>query len=117
MRALSRRVPLEKTEQAAITKLLLTIGAAVYVIGTRRPHGDHQGTRQTPGLPDLLAFLPPDRNTMRECLAIECKRRGGRLSNAQKLFREHCLAANIGHVVGTCDDVIAWLKANRYLVS
>lgn len=49
----ARRTPrqVEKPIQAAITHLLGMLGARVYVLGTRRKRGDHQGTRQTPGLP------------------------------------------------------------------
>ena len=39
---------LEKEIQADIVKLLETVGAAVYKIGTKRKKGDHQGTMQTP---------------------------------------------------------------------
>ena len=49
---------LEKEIQADIVKLLETVGAAVYKIGTTRKKGDHQGTMQTPGIPDLVAFVP-----------------------------------------------------------
>ena len=49
---------LEKDIQADIVKLLETVGAAVYRIGTTRKKGDHQGTMQTPGIPDLCAFVP-----------------------------------------------------------
>ena len=51
------KLPLEKDIQADIVKLLKTVGAAVYRIGTTRKKGDHQGTMQTPGIPDLCAFV------------------------------------------------------------
>ena len=38
-------------------KLLKTVGAAVYKIGTKRKKDDYQGTMQTPGIPDLCAFV------------------------------------------------------------
>ena len=41
---------LEKEIQADIVKLLETVGAAVYKIGTTRKKTDHQGTMQTPGI-------------------------------------------------------------------
>ena len=50
-------ITLEKEIQADIVKLLETVGAAVYKIGTTRKKGDHQGTMQTPGIPDLCAFV------------------------------------------------------------
>ena len=49
---------LEKQIQADIVKLLETVGAAVYKIGTTRKKGDHQGTMQTPGIPDLSRSCP-----------------------------------------------------------
>ena len=51
------KLPLEKDIQADIVKMLKTVGAAVYRIGTTRKKGDHQGTMQTPGIPDLVAFV------------------------------------------------------------
>ena len=62
--------------------LLETVGAAVYKIGTKRKKGDHQGTMQTPGIPDLLAFVTVPllrRVSMRGVsqLWIEVKRPGG----------------------------------------
>ena len=51
------KLPLEKEIQADIVKLLKTVGAAVYTIGTKRKKTDHQGTMQTPGIPDLVAFV------------------------------------------------------------
>ena len=49
---------LEKDIQSDVVKLLKTVGAAVYKIGTTRKRGDHQGTMQTAGIPDLVAFVP-----------------------------------------------------------
>jgi len=121
------RPPLEKHEQAQILKLLLSMGAMVYVLGTRRPRGrncprcglfleESQGTRQTPGISDLLVFLKdPHAVGGRTLVWIECKRHGGRLTEAQQTFRETCLAAQIDHVVGDLDDVIAWLIRAGYL--
>jgi hypothetical protein len=47
----SPRIP-EKVIQQQIVTLLRSIGAQVWVLGTRRKRGDYQGTMQTPGLPD-----------------------------------------------------------------
>jgi hypothetical protein len=94
------------------------------VLGTRRPAGrrcpscatfvpESQGTRQTPGLSDLIAFLPGVPSAV---LFIEQKRaRGGRLSEAQQDFRALCECSTAGYVCGTVDDVIAWLTARGYL--
>jgi hypothetical protein len=108
------RVP-ERVEQAHIVRLVRTLGGTVYVLGTTRRRGDHPGTMQTPGLADLLAFLPVRPHMRERQLWIECKARDGRLSPAQVEFRERCLAAGVAHVVGALDDVIAWLTAEGYL--
>ena len=116
-----RRKPrqVEKPIQAAIKDLLLMLGAKLYVLGTRRKRGDHQGTRQSPGLPDLLAFLPPrataHRVVPRRLLIVEVKPPGGKMSPEQEEFRMLCLEAQIGHVVGDLDAVIAWLLREGYL--
>ena len=99
------KLPLEKEIQADIVKLLETVGAAVYKIGTTRKRGDHQGTMQTPGIPDLVAFV----NAMQ--LWIEVKRPGGKMSQDQRMFRWHALDAGCEHVVGGLDEVLDWLKA------
>lgn len=105
----------EKTEQAHIVQLLKSIGAAVYVLGTRRPRGDYAGTCQTPGIPDLLAFLPSRIDRLTRLLFVECKAAGGRLRPEQLDFRTLCECAQVAHVVGGLDAVIAWLVAERYV--
>ena len=64
---------LEKHVQADIVKLLESVGAAVYKIGTTRKKGDHQGTMQTAGIPDLLAFVRDSERPMvsRTCPAMD----------------------------------------------
>lgn len=108
MTILRRRHP-ERAEQAAIKALLEHIGAAVWVFGTTRRKGDYQGTMQTPGPPDLQAFLPRGLGL----LCIEVKAPGGRLSDAQRRFRQECLSClspyQVRHVVGGLDAVIAEL--------
>lgn len=118
-----RFVVSEKVEQAHGVQLLLSIGAEVYVSGTRRKRGDYQGTMQTPGIPDVEAFLKgafsqrdreagyPDRLILK----WECKRVGGRLSPAQQRYQELCAAARIAYVVGPLDALIAWLAAHHYI--
>jgi hypothetical protein len=107
----------EKVEQANIVRLLRTLGASVYTLGTRRPRGDHPGTRQTPGLPDLYALLPAPRvrHGLPCAVWIEVQRHGGRLSPGQQQFRESCLMCGIAHIVGSCDAVIAWSTAGGWL--
>ena len=110
--------PLEKEIQADIVKLLETVGAAVYKIGTKRKKGDHQGTMQTPGIPDLVAFVKVPWGTHPEMvkassvqLWIEVKRPGGTMAGAQRAFRVRALEAGCEHVVGGVPEVVDWLKA------
>jgi len=98
------RVP-EKAVQADCVTLLRWFGFHVIVLGTVRPQGDHPGTRQSPGAPDLIAIGHG------RCLMVEVKARGGRLRPAQMVFRQRCLEADVSHVVGGVDDLIAWLQA------
>lgn len=118
MRKSAVRVP-EKVVQRHIVATLRTVGAEVYELGTRRPRGDHQGTCQTPGLSDVIAFLPALPRTCppekRVLLFVEAKAAGGRLRPEQVRFRELSLAADIAHVVGDLDAVIAWLIEAGYL--
>lgn len=147
MSALRRKpVQREKHEQQHIVDLLRSIGSDVYVLGTRRRAGskcpncgtfvaEHQGTRQSPGVPDVIAFVPVPTGTRRDkrpvLLFVETKATGGRLRPEQRAFRASCLetvaavhtldaaflevlAAHppvraVYHVVGGQSDVIAWL--------
>jgi hypothetical protein len=118
--ALRPRVP-EKTEQAHIVQLLRSIGGAVYVLGTRRPSGDFQGTRQTPGIGDIFALLPkpplpaPTGEGKACGVWIEVKASGGRLRTEQAAFRDQCIAAAVPHVVGGLNQVIEFLIAGGWL--
>lgn len=114
----------ERAEQAAIVRLLRSLGATVYTLGTTRRKGDFMGTMQTPGLPDLIAFIKrktwldvdtPLDGITRRVLFIECKAKGGRLRPEQAEFRALTLQADVAHVVGGVDEVIAWLIDQRYL--
>ena len=108
--------PLEKVEQAHILQLIASVGGTAYVLGTRRPKGDYQGTRQTPGVPDVIAFVPKPTmrgHGMQIALFIEVKRSvGGRLSPEQSAFRDHCRFSGQEHVVGGLNAVIAWMVQN-----
>ena len=91
------------------------IGAAVYVLGTVRRKGDHQGTMQTPGLPDVMAFLPGANLGARRLLVWEAKTARGWLSSAQSEFRAYCERASVEHVTGGLDALIAWLAGHGYV--
>lgn len=110
----------EKAEQAHGVQLLRAIGATVYVLGGHRRKGDYQGTMQTEGLSDVEAFLPPRfdptaRKMRRLFLKWECKVVGGRLRPAQKIYQQLCEDADVAHLVGPFDALIAWLAARDYV--
>lgn len=115
------RVP-ERVVQQQIVTLLRSVGAAVYVLGTVRRRGDFHGTMQTPGLPDLFAVLPASKVAAPDgafssptALWVEVKAEGGQLRREQAEFRAQCESAELAHVVGGVDDVIAWLIAGGWL--
>jgi hypothetical protein len=101
----------ERVTQAHIVRFLRSIGAQVYILGTVRRRGDHPGTMQTPGIPDLYAFVPLTRGSGRIWIPlwVECKAPGGRLRPEQAEFRRQCLEAQHAYVVGGLDDVLALL--------
>ncbi len=105
---------LEKHEQADGVQLLRTLGAAVYVLGTVRPRGDHPGTCMTPGLCDVMAFLPMGVGE-RQFLCWEVKSATGRLRPEQAAFREHCVSAGVDYVVGDLNALMKWLVSAGYL--
>jgi hypothetical protein len=105
---------LEKAEQANGVALLYKVGCPrVYVLGThrRKAESDH-GTHQTPGISDVIAFLP----RVLGVLFWEVKARGGKSSDEQAELAElvrACTAAGLGvhYCLGTYDDLIAWLMS------
>lgn len=102
----------ERAIQTQCVRLLRSIGAAVWVMGTTRARGDYQGTRQTPGIPDVMAHLPHATGM----LFLECKAPGGRLRPEQQLFRDETVAladagCKVYHVTGGLNELIATLVA------
>jgi hypothetical protein len=79
-----RRHQPERAEQASGVQLLRAVGARVWVLGTTRPKGDYPGTRQTPGICDVVAVLPRGMGV----LFWEVKAVGGRFRPDQLVFRE-----------------------------
>lgn len=125
-RAARSAVPSEKVEQGHVIQLAVSLGGKVYVLGTRRPRGkacpkcgtfveEYQGTRQTPGISDLLIFLPIRGAVEGQAQALlvfdECKKQGGQLSPAQREFREWCRRAAQHHISGGLDAFIAFTVA------
>lgn len=111
----------ERVEQQHIVQLLRSLGAKVWTLGTVRRTGDYQGTMQSPGLPDVIAFLkaPPTTPNAapRRLLVVEVKAAGGRLRPEQAEFRAMCVASGTASVVGGLDAVIAWLIAEGHLTT
>lgn len=106
----------EKTVQAQIVRALRMVGGTVYVLGTvHRGEPGHMSTRMTPGLPDLLVFLPACGTTPCHQLWVEVKGQGGRLSEAQKGFRDVCALSGIPHLVGGLNEVLGYLLERGYL--
>ncbi len=109
----------EKAEQQTIVELIEVLGGRVWVLGTRRRRGDHPGTMQSSGLPDLVAFLPRRVDSPYampyELLVIECKAAGGRLRAEQRELQTFCQQSGTAHVTGGIDDVTAWLEAHGYI--
>jgi len=125
-----RPVADEKTEQAQILTLVGALGGVAYVLGTRRAQycglcggrNQDQGTRQTPGIADVLVILPPPPTTYPQpdtpwvAVWIEVKGRGGTLSTDQVAFRDYCLAVRTPHVVGGVDAVIDYLAERGWIL-
>jgi hypothetical protein len=106
----------EKTEQSHIVQLLRSIGGKVYVLGHPSPNDGRRsrGTGQTPGIPDVLAFLHA-RADEPELLFVEVKASGGRLQPEQAEFEDLATRAHVAHIVGGLDAVIAWLTEREYV--
>ena len=117
----------EKHEQANGIRLIEAVGGKAYVLGTRRamacgvcgaPSTD-PSTRQTPGIGDVLGFIPPSPRAASRALWtavwIEFKGMGGGLSPEQVEFRNFCRAAGLPHVVGGLDAVMVFLEAQGWI--
>ena len=104
----------EKHVQRQIVDYLKLIGAEVYVLGTVRRKGDHPGTMQTPGIPDLYAFLKPGIFSA-DALWIEVKAEGGKCSPAQLSFQKLAKERGINYVCGGFQDLLNWLNGMGYI--
>lgn len=118
---------IEKHEQRDGVQLLESLGARVFVSGTRRRKGDYQGTMQTPGIPDVEAFLPrpkfgPPTTPARTLLKWEAKSATRtRLKNAgmtpeQVDYRDLCRQTGaVQHLVGDLSTLYQFLVHAGYL--
>jgi len=94
----------------------------IYVLGTRRRRGDHQGTMQTPGICDLWVFLPACAPLAKPgavtptCVWHEVKAEDGVPSEAQLRFQQKCFNRGIAHVMGGVDALTAFLIQHGFLV-
>ncbi len=119
----ARKARLEKHEQQDGVKLLRSLGAAVYVLGTKRRKGDYQGTNQTPGIADVEAWMPTKRSDQctpwmlsRQLLKWEVKRsRGAKTSVEQESYAALCTDAGVSYVCGDLSALMRWLVDAGYL--
>ncbi len=125
-----RRKPVqhEKFEQQHGVHLLKSLGAELYILGTRRATrcahcgqvSKDLGTRQTPGISDVYGFLPPPRHRPEElghtAFWWEVKAHGGRLSDDQWQFKALCHLAGVNHVGGDLNALFAFLIAGGWLL-
>ena len=121
-RGAGKPVQHEKHEQSKIAILFRSIGSQVYVLGTRRARGDQQGTRQTPGIPDLYIWLPLERRYTRPGLLLapkflwfEVKAEGGRTSSAQQEFELLCTTHGHPYLRGGFDRAHAFLVQHGFI--
>lgn len=107
-------------EEAAGRQLLEALGARVWKLGGRGHRRKGQegpvdySARQTPGAPDIKAFLPPRGAQAWRGLWWESKAGTGRLSPDQRRFKELAEFAGEAYVAGDRDVLIAWLVAEGY---
>lgn len=81
----------EKDEQIEVAKVYRAFGFKVYSLSQPR------ATKQTPGIPDLWCV----HRSLPIAFWHETKRtKGGRVSEQQQEFRDDCLRAGVGHVLG-----------------
>ena len=98
-----------------IQDFLKIMGCAVYSTeqGYRHERG---GTRQTPGIPDLIVFLPVDS----ELSFFFCEVKGpkGKLRSSQVLFQLECERAGVEHLVAyDVRDVFDFLESKGVITS
>jgi hypothetical protein len=102
----SEALRLEKHEQQEAVGLLRLCGAKVYSLSQTR------NTRQTPGIPDVFAFVPlPSGEIVPLWVEMKRSHRKARSSPEQVVFRLLCKLAGAQHIVGSLREVEAWAVA------
>jgi len=107
----------EAVEQRHVIDTCVSIGGRVWVLGTKRgtvkcqhcgrPTLEHQGTKQTPGVSDLICFVPDRRGLslpggtpkLFEHAYVEMKALDGTQSDPQKDFETMCLASGVRYTL------------------
>lgn len=117
MAPVTRRAPVQReaAQQTMIRRLVATLGGTCYTLGVRRRRTDYHGTMQTPGLPDLIAFLPVRGGPGWRLVMIECKAKGGRVRADQETFRKLCVLASVPHVIGDFQAFVTWCVLEGFL--
>ena len=100
---------LEREVQRRVIELYEGVGCVV----KRTSGGRSNGTRNAPGLPDLIVF-PPERRVQNGMVGMffhETKRPGGKQSPAQIEWQQLCDSRLIEYVVGGTEAAIRFLKS------
>ena len=112
---MAKRVKPEAKVSREVQQFLKLIGCSVYSTeqGYRRDKG---GTRQTPGIPDLLVFNGNE--SMVPVFFIEVKAPGGKLRESQVAFQSECDRTGVPYLVAyDVRDVYDFLEEKGDIVS
>lgn len=75
---------------------------------------EDQGTRQAPGVADVIGFLPK-RNGLGRLVMIEVKHGKNPMSDDQRDFQTLCVESDVLHFVGDYNAFLKWLIAYDYI--
>ena len=112
---MAKKIKPEDKVSRDVRHFLKMMGCSVYSTeqGYRRERG---GTRQTPGIPDLLVFNHSDSAV--PFFFIEVKAPGGKLRESQEVFQAECERTNIPYIVAyDVRDVYDFLETFGDIVS
>lgn len=110
IRPMAKALKGEALVSKEIRAFLKLIGCSVYSTeqGYRSERG---GTRQTPGIPDLLVFN--SRDSQVPFFFIEVKGPKGKLRDSQIVFRDECLRTGVPYLVAhDVRDVFDFMESN-----